>query len=202
MAHIEKYKLLHPNQSGFRPHHSCHTALISMVDHWLSQINANKHCAALFVDFSKAFDVIDRTLLLKKLYLYGFQDSLLDLISSFLCDRKQAVHLNNNSSNMLISNFGVPQGSILGPLHFSVYINDLPLYIQNTCDLFADDTTIYSSNNNLESLSIQMQSNANLLTNWTKLNHMALNPNKTKYMLITTIQKRQNIKKIFQSDNY
>ena len=198
MKHLEKYKLIHQNQSGFRTNHSCQTALISMVDHWLSQINLNRYCAALFVDFSKAFDIIDRNLLLKKLDLYGIQNNTLNLFRSFLFDRQQTVKCNNSFSSMLHTDYGVPQGSILGPLLFSLYINDLPLYISSNCDLFADDTTLHSSHGNLESLSVQMQSNVDQLIEWTELNHMALNSDKTKFMLITTRQKRQNIKKQFE----
>ena len=194
MQHFLKHDLLHPSQSGFRPNHSCHTALIKLVDQWLENIDKNKYTGVLLVDFAKAFDVIDRNLLIKKLNLYNINTNHLELIKSFLSNRQQSVYYNNKFSCMLPLEYGVPQGSILGPLLFSIYINDLPLNITNNCDLFADDTTIHVSNTKLQSISTQLQQNVSDLLRWTELNHMALNPNKTKRMLITTRQRRQNIK--------
>ena len=88
LAHFNKNNLLHPNQSGFRENHSCHIALTSLVDQWLSSINDNKFCGAVFVDFAKAFDVIDHDLLLRKLVVYGLSQGTLTLLASFLTDRK------------------------------------------------------------------------------------------------------------------
>ena len=87
----------------------------------------------------------------------------------------------------------MPQGSILGPLLFSIYINDLPLFINALCELFADDTTLHKSHSDLKYISLVLQDSINSLIEWTESNHMALNPQKTKYMLVTTRQKRQNL---------
>ena len=89
--------------------------------------------------------------------------------------------------------YGVPQGSILGPLLFSIFINDLPLFIKTLCELFADDTTIHTSHSDITHVSTTLQENVDRLVEWSELNHMALNPDKTKCMLITTRQKRQNL---------
>ena len=88
---------------------------------------------------------------------------------------------------------GVPQGSVLGPLLFSIYINDLPLCIKACCDLFADDTTLHASHSDLKPVSESLQESVNSLIDWTELNQMSLHPSKTKFMLITTQQKRQNM---------
>ncbi len=96
-------------------------------------------------------------------------------------------------SNVLPINFGVPQGSILGPILFSLYVNDLPLYLKDSCELFCDDTTVHTSSSSLNCVSKSLQNSANNLSEWCKLNHMLLNPQKTKLMLITTRQKRQNL---------
>ena len=116
-------------QSEFRTNHSCHTALTGPVDTWLSEININKLCGALFIDFAKAFDVINHDLLLRELTLYGLSANILSLICSFLNSRFQKVSLKNNQSNFKTVLFGVPQGSVLGPLLFSISINGIPLHI-------------------------------------------------------------------------
>ena len=191
--HLEFYDLLNKNQSGFRKNHSCHTALTSLVDNWLNNMNDNKFCAALFVDFAKAFDVIDHKLLYRKLQLYGLSDNCLCLLKSFLDNRQQYIYINKSKSPTLPINFGVPQGSVLGPLLFCIYVNDLPLYIKDPCELFCDDTTIHTSHAKLNEISNSLQNSINSLDEWCNLNHMSLNPQKSKLMLLTTRQKRQNM---------
>ena len=193
LSYLKTNELIHPNQSGFREHHSCHTALTTLVDIFYKNINKNEFTGVLFVDFAKAFDVIDHDLLLRKLTLYGLSNDTLHLISSFLSNREQLVCINTIKSDFLPVKYGIPQGSVLGPLLFSLYINDLPLFIKALCELFADDTTIHSSHSNLNNLLLSLQESINNLLQWTELNHMSLNSYKTKYMTITTRQKRQNI---------
>ena len=193
LKHLNQNKLLHPNQSGFRENHSCHTALIKLADNWLHNINKNEYCGALFVDFKKAFDIIDHDLLLRKLELYGLSDNTVNLLKSYLTNRQQCVRVNSSISSLKTLTNGVPQGSVLGPLLFSIYINDLPLSIKNECELFADDTTIHSGSPDLGTLQASLQDSINDLANWSEMNHMVLHPQKTKYMLITTRQKRQNL---------
>ena len=96
----------------------------------------------LFVDFMKAFDVLDRSLLLKTLEIYGMSSNSLELMSSFLDQRTQSVLVNGTMPSPLPIECGVPQGSILGPILFSIYINDLPLFLTAICELFVDDTTL------------------------------------------------------------
>ena len=194
LFHFTRYDLFHPNQSGFRKNHSCHTALTNLVEQWHSNINKDQFTGVVFVDFAKAFDVIDHNLLVKKLALYGLDPKTVKLLSSFLINRRQKVYQNQTSSQFMAINYGVPQGSILGPILFSVYINDLPLHISCACDLFADDTTLHNTNKHANTACADLQKDIKKLETWTKLNHMALHPQKSKFMLITTRQKRQNIK--------
>ena len=183
--------MFYQKQSGFRPNHSCHTALTELIDTWLSEININKLCGALFIDFAKAFDVINHDLLLRKLTLYGLSANTLSLICSFLNSRLQKVSLKDNQSDFKTVLYGVPQGSVLGPLLFSIYINDLPLHVPSAkCDMLADDTTIHTSGQDVPAITTVLQSCLSDVE-WTHLNHMSLNPSKTKFMILTTRQKRQ-----------
>jgi hypothetical protein len=156
-------------------------------------INNNEFTGVIFVDFAKAFDVINHDLLMRKLALYGISKDTLKLLASFLSNRQQLVCVNTVKSDLLSLKHGVPQGSVLGPLLFSLYINDLPLSIPALCELFADDTTIHSSNSNLTNLTRSLQESINSLLQWTERNHMSLNPYKIKCMNITTRQKRQTL---------
>jgi hypothetical protein len=191
LKHLTDHSLLHSKQSGFRPHHSCHTALTSMIEQWLENINNNEFTAVLFVDFAKAFDVVDHNLLKRKLELYHLDDDCLRLLDSFLSNRSQTVCISDLKSSSLPVHYGVPQGSVLGPLLFSLYVNDLPLHLSSQCEMFADDTTMHSEHNEIEPLAISIQDSIQELQSWTELNHMAVNPTKTEVMLITTRQKRQ-----------
>ncbi len=126
--------------------------------------------------------------------MYKLSDSSLAWFSSYLHNRKQKVSLNNILSNDLIVTDGVPQGSILGPLLFLLFINDLPLYTNNTeTDLYADDTTLYHINNTLSSIENNLQTALQSLSDWCKSNGMLINTSKTKVMLITKHQKRASL---------
>ena len=127
---------------------------------------------------------------MRKLALYGLSSDTLHLISSFLSNRDQLVCINTVKSDFLPVKCGIPQGSVLGPLFFSLCINNLPLFIKALCELFADDTTIHSTHSNLNN---RLQESIDNLLQWIELNHMSLNSYKTKYMTLTTRQKRQNI---------
>ena len=120
-------------------------------------------------------------------------DNALKLFQSYLTSRQQCVIVGTKTSSLSTLKFGVPQGSVLGPILFSLYINNLPLYMEALCELFADDTSLHNHHKNLDTLMNSLQHSVDNLINWTEMNHMTLHPDKTKFMLVTTKQKRQNL---------
>ena len=197
-ACLNNNSLIHENQSGFRQNHSCRTALIQLVANMLSNINLNGFTGILFVDFAKAFDVIDDSLLLRKVELYLLSPMFLRLMSSFHSNRKQLVSVNNSSSKSQPVKYGVPQGSVLGPPLFLLYINDLPCFVQCLCEMFADDTSLRSHDSDTPKLSTRLQHGIDRLVTWSELKHMALNAQKAKCMYMSARQKRQKLSASFQ----
>ena len=190
-AYLNEHNLLHKTQSGFRSQHSCETALVHMIDSWLNAMDNGKMVGIVLVDFKKAFDLVDHQILLSKLQLYGISNEALMWFDTYLTNRQQMVSLNNCKSDTEKVTCGVPQGSILGPLLFLLFINDLPLYVNNiSADLYADDTTLYDIQTSLEAIEANLQNGLNQLHIWCKNNGMVLNSAKTKVMLVTTNQKR------------
>ena len=191
---LHTYNLLHKTQSGFRTQHSCETALVNMIDLWMNAIDSGKMVGVVLVDFKKAFDLVDHQILIDKLKIYGIKDEALSWFNTYLTNRKQQVAINNCKSDFKQISYGVPQGSILGPLLFLLFINDLPLYTSNVfTDLYADDTTLYDVQDSMEQIEINLQSSLNNLQIWCRNNGMILNSSKTKVMLVTTYQKRQRL---------
>lgn len=191
---LEEHDLIYHHQSGFRPKHSCQSALTRLTDTWLSAINENKMTGVVFLDLKKAFDLVDHNILLDKLGLYNLDCNVLCFFESYLQDRKQYVFHNGNYSTEGTISYGVPQGSILGPLLFLLYINDLPLHISNPqvqCDLLADDTTLHTSDKDEKVISKTLQKSLDEVLEWCVVNNMIIHPAKTKSMLITTRQKHQ-----------
>ncbi|MEW8547257.1 MAG: reverse transcriptase family protein [Candidatus Thiodiazotropha sp.] len=191
---LHEHNLLHKTQSGFRSHHSCETALIHMIDSWLDAMDNGNMVGVVLVDFQKAFDLVDHQILLSKLELYGFARETLVWFNTYLTHRQQQVTINNCKSDFELVSCGVPQGSILGPLLFLLFINDLPLFTANVyTDLYADDTTLYDIQISQQMIEQNLQIALDQLRTWSKNNGMLLNAAKTKVMLVTTNQKRQRL---------
>ena len=192
---FESHELLYDLQSGFRAKHSCHSALIHLINRWQTAINEEKMTGAVFLDFTKAFDLVNHELLLKKLSAYHVSSETVAFFKSYLDNRSQYVYINGKSSKEGIIKHGVPQGSILGPLLFSIYINDMPQHITNQlvkCSLFADDATLDFSAKDVGLINLNLQSSLDQVSDWCVNNFMVPNPSKTKCMLITSRQKHQN----------
>ena len=135
--------LLVHNQHGFTSGRSCTTQLLHAMDYWTSSLDNNIPVDILYLDFRKAFDTVPHCRLFIKLAAYGIRGKLLDWIKSFLTNRHQKVVLNGASSEWSRVYSGVPQGSVLGPLLFNIYVNDIPSVVNSETLMFADDTKIF-----------------------------------------------------------
>lgn len=184
-AYLTENNLLYAAQYGFRPKHSTELAGLQLIDMVSSDLDSNKIPLSVYLDLSKAFDTINHNILLKKLQYYGIRDTAYKLIQNYLTHRRQFVSFGCHKSVDKAITTGVPQGSILGPLLFIIYINDLPKCCQKfTPIIYADDTTLYGT---LESFgrnaSESINSELNRINSWLKTNKLSLNASKTRYMI-------------------
>ena len=166
-----------------------------MIDSWLKAINEGKIVGCVLIDFRKAFDLVDHKILLNKLKYYKWNDTSLSWFQSYLSNRTQRVSTNNNLSDPAQVTCGVPQGSILGPLLFLIFINDLPLALKESTvvDLYAFDTTFYDFQYDINKLESNLQYALKALHTWCRQTGMVLNINKTTVLLITSRQKRHTL---------
>ena len=196
LSFLESYKLLHNTLSGFRPNQSCETALVHMIDKWLQAIDKGDMVGVIFIDLRKAFELVDH-ILLKKMSSYKLNPESLDWFCSYLSNRTQKVSFDNEMASKGYIKYGVPQGSILGPLLFLLFINDLPLYTDVFAALYADDQTLYEINSSKIGIETKLQKALSDLAQWCRLNGMVINIDKTKAMIVTTRQKRSKMEDAF-----
>ncbi len=173
-------------QSGFRSGHSTITAAMLTTNDIITCLDNKQYCAALFVDLSKAFDSVDHKILLQRLSCLGFSKMSLHWFNNYLTERMQCVSVENFTSTELKINKGVPQGSILAPVLFSLYINDMGQEINTAkINLYADDTIIYTVAQSMnQAIELLQDSFRSLQFSLIKLK-LVLNANKTKYMFFT-----------------
>ena len=178
---IKVSKILSDRQSGFRKLFSTSTAAVDVSDYILEQLDNKKYVGAVLIDLKKAFDTVDHKILLKKLWCYGLQDQSFLWFESYLSDRKQMTLVNNIESDLLDEDvYGVPQGSVLGPLLFLLYINDINNVIKNSyCHLYADDTIIIQSASDPDILISGLERELNNINFWLENNKMTINTKKT-----------------------
>jgi hypothetical protein len=162
-------------------------AIIQLVDKIYNAVEKNETTIGIFLDLSKAFDTIDHKILIHKLELYGFRGIVLDWFKDYLYNRKQYVYYNSCDSELKDIICGVPQGSILGPLLFILYVNDI-INTSNVLDfiLFADDTTILYSNKDIRSKFGLINNELKEVSNWFRANKLSVNATKTNYMVLGT----------------
>ena len=185
--YLEDYDILSKTQFGFRKNMGTENALLNYIDNIQNQLNKYKYTISIFMDLSKAFDVINHDILKHKLYHYGFRGNFLNFLLNYIKDRHYFVHVNGINSDMKILNIGVPQGSTLGPLLFLIYINDM-IKCSNLLFLtqFADDSTITYSSLDLEQAIVTVEHEFNRVLDWLAANKLIINLTKTHLMLFTT----------------
>ena len=189
-AYLNNNNLISKHQFGFRPMHSTADALLHSTNEWYRNMDDGMLNIAGFLDLKKAYDTVNHEILIGKLSFLGMQPCALNLITSYLGNRLQRCYVNGYLYKPHKIDYGVPQGSILGPLLFLIYINDLPNCIEkSTVRMFTDDTTLTASGLALPEIESKINHDLNNVQKWLLANKLCLNLIKTEYLLIGSKQK-------------
>ena len=188
---FNQHNVLYKYQFGFRQNYNTSQALTILMDEISNAFNNNEIIVGIFLDFKKAFDTLDHNILKAKLTKYGVRGSAFEWICSYLKNRKQFVSYNDSQSIHLPITCGVPQGSILGPLLFLIYVNDISHVSKLTLPiLFADDTNLFFRGKNLDKIIVMMNTELKNIYKWVLSNKLSLNIDKTNFMVFKTKNKR------------
>ena len=192
--HLEDNNLLTENQGGFRKNRSTTSTIVALTDNILKAMNDSKITVATFIDLRKAFDTINHTVLLRKIEHSGIGGTLLEWCKSYLSHRTQSTFANGVKSDSLMVTCGVPQGSVLGPLFFLLYVNDMTEYVKDAnINLYADDTVIYVQGKKACDCSLRIQTALNKFSQWCDMNALHINASKTKTMVFGTSKKLKKL---------
>ena len=192
---LDQNKVICQGQYGFRQGHSTAMAVLDMVERVRKAWSKGNAAIGVFLDLKKAFDTVDHTVLLSKLEHYGVRGSALKLLTSYLADRKQYIMYGGEESAWGALECGVPQGSVLGPLFFLLYVNDMAS-VSKDLDmvLFADDTNAFAEGKDVNELIRRVNSGLDELSKWFRCNKLTLNLKKTEYIYFGGPKARQKIK--------
>ena len=182
---LTKFDLLYSDQYGFQSKKSTTDAILKFTDKCYDALNNKKALISVYIDFSKAFDTVDHVILLKKLEIYGFRGAILGWFQSYLSARHQYVEMKGSKSSLQSNPCGVPQGSVLGPLLFLIYINDMNRCCKLNIINFADDSTAYLTHDDLRSAIQLVNRELDSLDQWVCANKLSLNTSKTAYTIIS-----------------
>ena len=193
--HLNEFGILYKKQFGFQKAHSTEHAILQLQSMWkivVEQIHeafkSGEFTLAVFIDLSKAFDTVDHQILVKKLEKYGLSGEILEWFSNYLTNRKQFIEYGNCTkktwTNFELIKCGVPQGSILGPLLFLMYVNDI---------MFADDTNFFFSHKNIKTLFEKTNNELKIINEWFKSNKLSLNMDKTNYIFFHRSKQKDTI---------
>ena len=178
-------KILHKSISAFRQNYSCQSVLMEAVEQWRSELDRGNSVGVVLMDLSKAFDCMPHALLVAKLHGYGMTTNSVKLLASYLTDRLQRVRIGSSFSDWLPISKGIPQGSVLGPALFNIFINDLYGFIKNACLFnYADDNTLSASGKDPGRIKEILTQESKIAIDWFSDNSMEANPGKFQTMLL------------------
>lgn len=184
---IDKYKILSDRQYGFRNGKSTEDAIAKLTQYVYTSMDSSTPCACIFLDLAKAFDTVCHKKMFNKLQNYGFRGNVLNLIRSYFTDRRQHIKIDDKISHSRNINYGVPQGTVLGPIFFILYMNSiLNLNIEGTMLSFADDTAILYRSNSWTNLKSNMENDLKKIKNSFDFNLLTINYTKSFYMPFTS----------------
>ena len=167
VMHMSSNRIFADEQHGFVPNRECMTNLLLAMEEWTEAMESGYDIDIIYTDFAKAFDSVPHKRLAVKLKSLGINGEVLRWIEAFLSGRRHRVSIDGELSDWVYVKSGIPQGSVLGPILFVVFINDMPRVINNCCKLFADDAKIYSAIHS-EDDTVSLQNDINSLVEWSK----------------------------------
>ena len=194
--YLDTKNLVYEFQSGFRPMFSTNTALTYLGDKIRFNMDKGDFTGVVLLDLQKAFDTVDHTILLTKLKAAGASDIVVRWFSSYLCSRKQFVDIQGTCSLEESVNCGVPQGSILGPLLFTLYVNDMSSAVNCDLCLYADDSMLLVNGKNVKDIEKKLTNEMNEVSKWLQENKLSLHLGKTESILFGSVRKLKNVSKM------